>query len=195
MDLGLALGAVFVQVAITLGGLHAALVAPAVVGAVLVLALWTRLGRLDDAAVIPHTEIRLLRALPIFAVLPAPTLETVARELEPVSVARGTTVFHEGDPGDRYYTISTGSLDIIRRGVVVNTISRGEGFGEIALIRDVPRSATVSVTSDARLYALRKDLFVATVTGHAGTARVTGRIIAERLGPQAGQEGPQARPA
>ncbi len=196
MDLGLALGAVFVQVAITLGGLRAALVAPAVVGALLVLALWTRLGRLDNAAVIPHMEIRLLRALPIFAVLPAPALEGVARELEPVSVARGATVFHEGDPGDRYYAVSTGSLDITRRGVVVNTVSRGDGFGEIALIRDVPRNATVTATSDSSLYALRKDLFVGAVTGHASAARVTGQIITERLGdPPAGRDGPEARPA
>jgi hypothetical protein len=196
MDLGLALGAVFVQVAITLGGLRAALVAPAVAGAVLVLALWTRLGRLDKAAVIPHMEIHLLRAIPIFAVLPAPTLEAVARELEPVSVVRGTAVVHEGDPGDRYYAVSTGSLDITRRGVVVNTVSRGDGFGEIALIRDVPRNATVTATSDSSLYALRKDLFVGAVTGHAATARVTGQIITQRLGdPPAGRDGPQARPA
>lgn len=196
MDLGLALGAVFVQVAITLGGLHAALIAPAVAGAVLVLALWTRLGRLDKAAVIPHTEIRLLRALPIFSVLPAPALEGVARELEPVALARGTTLFHEGDPGDRYYAVSTGTLDITRRGVVIGSRSRGEGFGEIALVRNVPRTATVTAATDAHLYALRKDLFVRTVTGHAGAARVTGRIITERLGdPPAGREGPEARPA
>ena len=128
--------------------------------------------------------------------LPAPALEAVARELEPVSVAAGTTLFHEGDPGDRYYAVSTGSLDITRRGVLVNTVARGEGFGEIALIRDVPRSATVTATSDASLYALRKDLFVGTVTGHAGSARVTGRIITERLGdPPAGRGGPGPRPA
>ena len=58
-----------------------------------------------------------------------------------------------------------------------------------------PAARTVTATSDASLYALRKDLFVGTVTGHAATARVTGRIITERLDPQAGQEGPQARPA
>ncbi len=92
--------------------------------------------------------------------------------------------------------MSTGSLDITRRGVVVNTVSRGEGFGEIALIRDVPRNATVTATSDSSLYALRKDLFVGAVTGHAATARVTGQIITQRLGdPPAGRDGPQARPA
>lgn len=196
MDLGLALGTVFVQVAITLGGMRAALVVPAAAAVLLLLVLWTRLSRLDNAAVIPHMEIRLLRAIPIFAVLPAPTLEGVARELEPVSVARGTTLFREGDPGDRYYAVATGTVDISRRGVVVATVGRGEGFGEIALIKDVPRSATVSATTDAQLYALGKDVFVRTVTGHVGSSRVTGHIIETHLGDApAGQDRPEARPA
>jgi MFS family permease len=197
MDLGLALGAVLVQVTIVLAGVRAALVAPAIAAVLLIAVLWRRLGRLDNAAVIPHMEIRLLRAIPIFAILPPPTIEGIARELEPVSVARGTTIFHEGDPGDRYYAVSAGALDVTRQGVVVNTVSRGEGFGEIALIRDVARSATVTATSDANLYALRKDLFVQTVTGHAGSADVTSQIIAGHLdGPSRHNGGrPEARPA
>jgi MFS family permease len=196
MDLGIVLGAVLVQVTITLGGIRAALLAPAVAAGFVMLVLWTRLRRLDQAGVVPHMEVRLLRAIPIFAVLPAPTIEGIARELEAVSVPRGATLFHEGDPGDRYYAVSEGALEITRRGVVVRTVSRGQGFGEIALIRDVPRSATVTAVSDARLYALRKDLFLQTVTGHAAAARVTGQIIAGHVGegrPAGGQ--PQARPA
>ena len=158
--------------------------------------LWTRLGRLDKAAVIPHMEVRLLRAIPIFAVLPPPALEGIARELEPVSLTRGTTLFHEGDPGDRYYAVANGAVEISRRGVVVGTAARGEGFGEIALIRDVPRTATVTATSDAQLYGVRKDLFVRTVTGHAGAARATDEIIADHLeDPQPGRDRPRARPA
>jgi MFS family permease len=196
MDLGIVVGAVLVQLTITLGGIRAALLAPAVAAGLLVLALWSRLRRLDQAAVIPQVELRLLRAIPIFAVLPAPTIEGLARELEQISISRGTTLFHEGDPGDRYYAVSAGELAITRRGVVVRTVSRGRGFGEIALIRDVPRSATVTALSDATLYALRKDLFVQTVTGHAAAARVTGRIITGPVGedrPAGGR--PQARPA
>jgi MFS family permease len=196
MDLGLALGAVLVQVTITLGGIRAALVAPACAASLLVVVLWSRLRRLDQAAVVPHVEVRLLRASPIFAVLTAPTIEGIARELEQVSIPSGTTLFHEGEPGDRYYTVSSGSLQITRRGVVVGTVARGQGFGEIALIRDVPRSATVTAVTDATLYALRKDLFVQTVTGHAGAARVTGQIITGHLGedPRPGGRH-QARPA
>lgn len=196
MDLGIALGAVLVQVTITFGGIRAALVAPAIAAGLLVLVLWTRLRRLDQAAVVPHVEVRLLRASPIFAVLPAPTIEGIARELEQVSIPAGTTLFHEGDPGDRYYTVSAGVLEITRRGVVVRTVARGQGFGEIALIRDVPRSATVTAVTDATLYALRKDLFVQTVTGHAVAARVAGQIITGIVGEDRRAGGPhQARPA
>ncbi len=182
MDLGLVLGTVLVQVAIAAGGLKAALLAPAVIAVVLVAGLWRRLGRLDEGATVPQVEIRLLRSIPIFAALPAPALEGIARELEPVSVAAGTTVFHEGDRGDRYYAVADGSLAIARSGVVVKSVSRGNGFGEIALIDDVPRQATVQAVTDASLYSLRKDLFLQTVTGHPASALAAGRIIAGHLG-------------
>ncbi len=184
MDLGLALGAVLVQVAIAVGGLRAALLAPAVIALALVAGLWRRLSNLDAGATVPQVEIRLLRSIPIFAALPAPALEGIARELEPVSVATGATVFHEGDSGDRYYAVAAGSLAISRSGVVVKTVSRGEGFGEIALIHDVPRRATVKAVTDASLYSLRKDLFVQTVTGHSASALAAGRIIAGHVGDQ-----------
>ena len=97
MDLGLVLGAVLVQVSIAAGGLRAALLAPAVIAATLVAGLWRRLDKLDEGASVPQVEIRLLRSISIFAALPPPALEGIARELEPVSVTAGSTLFHEGD--------------------------------------------------------------------------------------------------
>ena len=182
MDVGLVLGALLVRVSLAVGGLRAALIAPAVIAAVLIAALWHRLGQLDQTSVVPLVEIRLLRAIPIFAALPAPELEGVAHELTMVSVPAGTEIFHEGDPGDQYYAVSTGQLSIVRQGELVQTVSRGQGFGEIALIRDVPRQATVTALSDALLYSLTKDVFVEMVTGHANASVVAGRIISGHLG-------------
>ena len=182
MDTGLVLGVLLVRVAYAIGGLRAALVAPAALALVLVAVLWHRLRQLDDSAIVPLVEIRLLRTIPIFAALPAPELEGVARELEPLTVHAGTTVFHEGDAGDRYYAVSSGSLSIVRHGELVQTVTRGQGFGEIALIRDVPRRATVIAESDALIYSLEKELFVVTVTGHAGASTAARRIIADHLG-------------
>ena len=107
-------------------------------------------------------EIRLLRAIPIFAVLPAPTIEGIAPRARAGLGPERHHLFHEGDPGDRYYAVSTGCAAHLPSAASWWTrSSRGQGFGEIALIRDVPRSATVTAVSDATLYALRKDLFVA----------------------------------
>jgi MFS family permease len=182
MDTGMVLGVVLVRVAYAVGGLRATLVAPAALALILVAGVWRRLRQLDDSAVVPLVEIRLLRAIPIFAALPAPELEGVAKELEPVPVRAGTTVFHEGDPGDRYYAVSSGSLCIVRQGELVQTVTRGQGFGEIALIRDIPRQATVTAESDALLYSLDKELFVVTLTRHAGASTAARRIIENHLG-------------
>jgi Major Facilitator Superfamily/Cyclic nucleotide-binding domain len=182
MDIGLILGAVLVQLALVVGGVRAALVAPVVAGAILVAMSWRRLGRIDDAAVVPQVEISLLRSIPIFAPLPAPALEGVARELETVDVPAGATLFREGDEGDRYYAVASGSVDIRRAGVLVHTACRGEGFGEIALIRDAPRRATVTARTEARLYAIGKEPFIETVTGHLASARAAGRVIEEHTG-------------
>ncbi len=182
MDAGMALGAVLVQLALALGGIRTALLAPAFAAALLVGALWRRLGRIDDAARVPQVEISMLRAIPIFSPLPAPALEGIARELEPVDVPAGVTLFREGDPGDRYYAVASGLLDIKRAGALLHTAGRGEGFGEIALIRDVPRRATVTARTDASLYAIGKELFIETVTGHVASALAAGRIIADYSG-------------
>ncbi len=181
MDLGLALGAVLVRVALALGGIPAALCSPAVVAAVLVAVVWHRLRIIDSAATVPQVEIQLLRAIPLFAALPAPSIEGIARQLDSLSVTEGTVVVTEGDLGDDYYAVADGTLAVSRNGRRLGTLSRGDGFGEIALIRQVPRTASVTALSDALLYVLGKEPFVVSVTGHAPTASAAGSIIAEHL--------------
>ena len=182
MDLGLALGAVLVRVAIAIDGVRAAVFAPAVVGLVLVLVLWGQLRRIDGSATVPQVEIQLLRSIAMFAPLPAPMLEGVARELVPMRVTAGTSVITQGDPGDRYYAVADGELAIVRDGKLVQTATRGDGFGEIALLQDVPRMASVTAVTDALLYVLEKDPFVETLTGHASAASVARSVIARHLG-------------
>lgn len=181
MDLGLASGAVLVRLAIAVGGLRAALFAPAVIAVVLVGTQWRRLRRLDATATIPQVEIQLLRGVPIFAALPAPALEGVARQLEPATVPAGTVVINEGDPGDAYYLVADGVLQVSRQGRHLTSVSRGDGFGEIALIREVPRQATVTAATDSLLYSLEKEPFVTAVTGHSSASAATERIIAGHL--------------
>ncbi len=182
MDVGLLVGAVLVRLGLSIGGLRAALLAPAIGACVLVVLLWRPLQRIDASATVPQVEIQLLRSIPIFAALPAPSLEGMAKELAPMEVAAGVVVIREGDVGDSYFAVADGRLTVSRGGRHLQTISRGEGFGEIALIRQVPRQATVTAETNSLLYSLRKELFVETVTGHATAASATHTVIDRHLG-------------
>jgi Na+/melibiose symporter-like transporter len=182
MDFGLALGAIVVRVALSIGGVRAALWAPTVCACVLMALLWRRLRAIDESATVPQVEIQLLRSINVFAALPAPSLEGIARELVAVPTPTGTVVIREGEPGDRYYAIADGELEVSRGAVLQVTLSRGAGFGEIALIRDVPRQATVVARSDSLLYSLEKDVFVETITGSATASRAARTVIDRHLG-------------
>jgi hypothetical protein len=154
-----------------------------VAGAVLPVALilaGRRLLAVDATATVPVVEIALLRTLPIFAPLPAPELEGVARGLEPVEAAAGTVIIRQGEAGDRYFAVAEGEVEVSVDGELVQTCCRGGGFGEIALLRDVPRTATVTAKTDVRLYALEKDQFVAAVTDHPQSYRAAAHEMRER---------------
>ena len=114
MDFGLAFGGLLTWAGVELVGPRAALVVPAVAAGC---SSCPRppLREVDASATIPQVEIRLLRSIRIFAPLPAPTIELVARELVPVTVRAGTCVIAEGDPGDRYFAVADGELDVSTR--------------------------------------------------------------------------------
>jgi hypothetical protein len=191
LNLGLAVGTVVTWAGVRVAGPRGALVAPGLVAVVLLAVTWRRLRQVDQAATVPQVEIRLLRALPIFAPLPAPSIELVARELEPVRVAAGTTVIREGEPGDRYYAVADGELEVSQDGAVLGRLGRGHGFGEIALIRAIPRTATVTAVTDALLYGLDGDLFLETVTGNPSAVRAAGDVVDGHLARDR-DEGPPA---
>jgi predicted MFS family arabinose efflux permease len=182
MDFGLALGAIVVRVALAVGGIRAALWAPAICACVLMAVLWRRLRNIDASATVPQVEIQLLRSISIFAALPAPSLEGIARELVPVPTPSGTVVIREGDSGDRYYAVADGELEISRNETVQGRASRGAGFGEIALIRNVPRQATVTAKTDSLLYSLEKDVFLETITGNPAASLAAGDVINSHIG-------------
>ena len=177
MDLGLGLGGVLAWAGVQLVGPRAALVAPAVAAVALLAVVGRNIRQVDASATVPQVEIRLLRSIHIFAPLPAPTIELVARELEPVAVSAGTRVITEGEPGDRYFAVADGELDITRGGGQLLRIGRGDGFGEVALVRDVPRTASVTAVTDCLLYSLDGDVFMETVTANASAGRVAVDVV------------------
>ncbi len=171
----LGLGAVLAPVLIDAVGAQAALVAIGAVLPVLALLSRSRLRALDGASAPTATE--LLRRVPMLAGLPEPVLERLARETEPVSHRAGAVVLREGEPGDRFYVVESGEVAILGR-----RLGRGEAFGEIALLRNVPRTATATAVTDVVLVALDREPFVAAVTGHAPSAAAADSLIAARLG-------------
>jgi MFS family permease len=178
---GLALGALLVPLLVYLGGSRAALL-----GVAAVLPLAAAIGGralfgLDAGAPVPVVEIALLRSLPLFAELPAPAIEGLAAALVPIHLPAGAVLIREGDPGDAYYAIAAGELDVRQDGRFLRRCGRGEGVGEIALLRAVPRTATVTAHTPATVYELDRDPFLTAVLGHAPTRRQADSIADTRL--------------
>jgi MFS family permease len=139
--------------------------------------LWRPLSSIDAAAEAPTERIELLRGVPIFAPLAPPELERLAKALVEKRVEAGTAVFAEGDPGDDFYLIAAGRAEV----EAVRTLGPGDFFGEIALLRNVPRTATVRAVTEVRLLALDRETFLATVAGDPASAEAAGSIVAARL--------------
>lgn len=181
MDTGLVIAALFVPALVALSGARAALLGTSLLFVALLALTWRRMRTIDDAADVPQVEIQLLRSMGIFAPLPAPELEGLARALVPVSAAAGDTIIREGEPGDCFYAIADGEVQVTTRGSWVATLGRGDGFGEIALIEDVPRTATVVAVTAVSLYSLEKEPFIIALTGHAPAVRAAEDLVAARL--------------
>jgi len=167
MMLALVVGSVGAAVLIEVSGVQTALV---VVGAFLPIIILVSSGRLlsiDRSAEAPDAEIlRLLRAIPFFAPLPAPSMERVMADVIARDAAAGDVLIREGDPGDLFYVIVEGTVEITRGGEHVSEQGPGAYVGEIALLRDVPRTASVIAKTPLRLLALEREPFLLAVTGH-----------------------------
>ncbi|HUQ22912.1 MAG TPA: cyclic nucleotide-binding domain-containing protein [Gaiellaceae bacterium] len=177
---GLALGSVLAPVFVALAGGGGAFVCLAVLLPVSMLLVLRSLLAADQA-ILPIVEMARLRSLPFFAPLAAPELESLARALEPLAVPDGTTVIREGDSGDRFYVVADGEVEVTVGGAHVKTLGRGDCFGEIALIRNAPRMATVTARSDCTLDMLDKESFVTVVTGRCTTEKALEDLVQRRL--------------
>jgi MFS family permease len=170
------LGALLTPLLIDLVGTEATLVIAGGVLPVLALLAAGVLRRIDRTQAPPeHTE--LLRGVPIFAPLPEPVLEHLAAALEEVGHPAGATVITTGEPGDHFYVIEDGLVEIEGR-----SFGPGDSFGEIALLHDIPRTATVTAETDVILQALVRDEFLAAVTGHEPARAAADEVAAARLG-------------
>jgi CRP-like cAMP-binding protein len=130
---------------------------------------------------VPAVRIELLKSLALFRPLPPPTLEFLASKLRPHEAAAGDAVIREGETGDRFYVVAEGRLDVEAGGEIRGEVGPGDFFGEIALLRDVPRTATVTAREDSVLFSLTRDEFVPAVTGSAPSNAAADEVVGARL--------------
>ncbi len=176
---GVAVGSLAASGLVELLGERGALVVTGTLLPLLTLVAWARLRRIDRSA-LPPPQLDLLREVPMLAPLPVTTKEQIARRLVRVDVAAGTVVIREGDEGDRFYILAQGHVEIETSGGTRQG-GPGEYFGEIALLRDIPRTATVTALTDCTLFALERDDFLSAVTGHSAGRAASEKVIEERL--------------
>jgi MFS family permease len=177
---GMALGALLMPVLINSIGIRWGLVVIGASVAVLVMLGLPGLHKID-LAIEPPTSLGLLRGVPLLALLPEPTLEALARSAVRVEAAPGEAVIREGDPGDLFYIVESGEVEVTKEGRHVATLGAGDYFGEIALLRDVPRTATVTAKSETVLQALDRNTFVPAVTGQGEFLEAAETAMTTRL--------------
>ncbi len=167
---------------IGLFGIRGALVVTGLVLPTLAVLSWSSLARLDADADAPTDKLTRLHALGIFSPLDPARIEALAEQLVELQVPAGEEITTQGAPGDRFYIIDSGEVEVFEDGVRVRTEGPGDFFGEIALLRGTPRTATVRAITDLQLLGLTGEDFIAAVTGHAESARQADAVIAARLG-------------
>jgi MFS family permease len=177
---GVALGSILAPALVRLVGAEAALVAVGLILPTLALLAWRQLAAIDRSTPGPTAELSVIDCVPMLAPLSLAAKEHLATALVPVSAKAGEVVVREGDPGDRFYIVARGELEIVGERLH-RAAHAGDHFGEIALLRDVPRTATVRAVEDAQLYALERGDFLAAVCGHSDVRTAGEAIAAERL--------------
>ena len=176
------IGAALAPALISAFGIEGALIAAGAFLPVLVALLGRPVARIDATAKAPSAdELRILTGVPIFTPLPGASLEQLAARLVPLRVEAGSVIVREGDEGDRFYIVADGELEVSQDHVAIGGLVAGDYFGEIALLRDMARTATVIATTDAVLYALDREDFLAAVTGHAQSAEAAETVMSARL--------------
>jgi hypothetical protein len=146
----------------------------------LALPCFPRMRRLDARLTAP-AGLELLSSIPMFLPLMPATVEGLARRLVRVPVAAGAVVMTEGDQSDRFFVIESGLVEVTHDGAVLRRESAGDFFGEIGLLRDVPRTATITAVEDTVLLALERDDFLAAVTNQSDAFRAADDIVSFRL--------------
>jgi len=176
-----AVGAFVTPFAIALLGVRGALVLLGLVAPTVVALAWRRLRAIDGAVARRDEEIEVLNGVAMFRPLPMPAIDELALHVDHVQVAAGEAVFHQGDQGGPFYVIEDGEAEVIGDGRLIRTLGSGEGFGEIALLRDTSRTATVRARTSLRLHSLDRRYLRSAVTAYESSEREADAVVLDRL--------------
>jgi MFS family permease len=177
MLIGLALGAALAPLLVAARRASGGFLPLAAGLAAAALASWVVLRGLDARARVRLDVTAALRRVPFLAAMAPPELERLVQRAGRVEEPVGTVVIRQGDRGDAFYVVESGSLAVDVDGVRRSTpLGAGDGFGEIALLQDVPRTATITALDDVTLLRIERDDFLAAVTGNAD-----GRLLADEV--------------
>jgi CRP-like cAMP-binding protein len=180
--LGTALGALLAPLLIDLVSSRYAFVPLGLGCALVALSCYLLVRRLDQRAVLHLAEIELLRGIAFLSVLPAYEIERLAQRSRWETAAAGTVVIRQGDDGDAFYVTAEGELTVDVDGVRADhVIMQGYGFGEIALLHAVARTATITARTDVRLLVVDRDDFLAAVTGSVNGHAIAAETSAAHL--------------
>jgi MFS family permease len=178
---GLALGSLLAPLVALAIGVQPAMIAFGVVLPVGLVLAWAGLQAIDRHALVPVRAIALLREDVVFAPLPQASIERLARQTRWLTIEPGQVLIAEGDAGDAYYVLESGALAVTKGGVPIRVCERrGEGVGEIALLRDVPRTATVTARDPSVLLVVRRQEFLEVVAGHPASGEAAQQVVAAR---------------
>jgi MFS family permease len=177
----MALGSAIAPVLLHLWGLRTTMAVMGLTIGAIALAGLPRMRQMDRRLEAP-AGLPLLQAIPMFAPLKVVTLDALARALDRVDVVAGDVVVHEGDESDRFYIIESGLVRVTAAdGHLLREEGPGDYFGEIGLLRDVPRTATITAAADTVLLALDRDEFLDAVTGQGEARRLAEDVVTRRL--------------
>ena len=161
-------------------GVEATFIIAGAILPVATIAMWPWLRRLDDQLIVPREELRLLQGVPMFEPLSLALLEQLAGGMQEVAYPKGKTIIRQGDPGDAFYLLIDGSVNVDRDGAHVDDMGAGDSFGEVALISGEPRNATVIAAEKCRAFRLQCAPFLTAVTGNPYSQAAADRVAAER---------------
>ena len=183
LTLGVAAGGLLAPVIIELVGIRPALVVVGLLAPLAVLASLPALKRLDARMRVRDADIEILRGVGMLRALPAATIEQLAARLHHTEFAPGETVFEQDERGDRFYVVESGEAEVVRDGHLVKTLVESDCFGEIALLQQRLRTATVraSTRQPLRVSALQCSTYLTAVTGYPASAEAGEAIVTTRL--------------